>query len=129
MNIKQAHCSEEQKIERQNKMLVRKFQVIRKPHLKQISPTVNQPRLPSSAINRRKQQRKINHDNMILLRTTEAKSMTYTSSKDCVEMMQEDWCQKLDISLEGLREINKNVSLSIIGAQMPRLELGVPKYK
>jgi hypothetical protein len=67
---------------------------------------------------------------MILLRKIEAKSSTY-SSKDCVQMML-DWCHKLcclDISLEGLRETNRNILLSIFGFQTPILEQGIPKYK
>jgi hypothetical protein len=53
------------KIERENKILLRKLENLRKVHPKQPSSTTSQPRLSSSALNRRKQQAKIDHDNMV----------------------------------------------------------------
>ena len=53
------------KIERENKILLRKLEHLQKAHHKQPSATASQPRLPSSALNRRKQQAKIEHDNMV----------------------------------------------------------------
>jgi hypothetical protein len=52
------------KIERENEILLKKLQILRRPRPKQLSSPTHQPRLPSSAINRRKQQTKIDHDNM-----------------------------------------------------------------
>jgi hypothetical protein len=52
------------KIERENEILLKKLQILRRPRPKQLSPPTCPPRLPSSAINRRKQQTKIDHDNM-----------------------------------------------------------------
>ncbi|PSN40392.1 hypothetical protein C0J52_18173 [Blattella germanica] len=54
------------KIERENEILLRKLENLRKPRPKP-SPIVliNRPRLSSSAINRRKQQMKIEHENMV----------------------------------------------------------------
>jgi hypothetical protein len=53
------------KIERENEILLKKLQILHRPRPKQPSPPTRQPRLPSSAINRRKQQAKIDHDNMV----------------------------------------------------------------
>lgn len=53
------------KIERENEILLRKLQVLRRPRPKQLSPPISQPKLPSSAINRRKEQTRIDHDNMV----------------------------------------------------------------
>jgi hypothetical protein len=54
------------KIERENKILLRKLEHLQqKAHSKLPSSTASQSRLPSSALNRRKQQAKIEHDNMV----------------------------------------------------------------
>jgi len=53
------------KIERENKILLRKLEHLQKAHPKLPSSTASQPRLPSSALNRRKQQARIEHDNMV----------------------------------------------------------------
>jgi hypothetical protein len=53
------------KMERENKILLRKLQHLHKAQSKLPSSTTSQPRLPSSALNRRKQQAKIEHDNMV----------------------------------------------------------------
>ncbi|KAJ9599067.1 hypothetical protein L9F63_010459 [Diploptera punctata] len=60
------------KIDRENEILVKKLENLRKPRPKP-SATVplNYPRLSSSAINRKRQQRKIEHENMILLKKIE----------------------------------------------------------
>lgn len=53
------------KIKRENEILDAKLKVLSKQRPKQPSAIVSQPRLSSSAINRRKQQAKIDHDNMV----------------------------------------------------------------
>jgi hypothetical protein len=53
------------KIERENKILLRKLEHLSRAHPKQPFSITSQPRLPSSALNRRKQQAKIEHDNMV----------------------------------------------------------------
>jgi hypothetical protein len=53
------------KIERENEILLKKLQILRRPCPKQPFPPISQARLPSSAINRRKEQTKIDHDNMV----------------------------------------------------------------
>jgi hypothetical protein len=53
------------KIKRENEILDAKLKVLSKQRPKQPFPTASQPRLSSSAINRWKQQAKIDHDNMV----------------------------------------------------------------
>lgn len=71
---------EYRKIKRDNELLIQRLEKLRKPQPKQ-STVVNQPRLSSSAINRRRQQKQIEHDNMILLKKIEqAKPSTRITS-------------------------------------------------
>jgi hypothetical protein len=53
------------RIKRENEILDKKLKAVSKQRPKQPCPDVSQPRLSSSAINRRKQQAKIDHDNMV----------------------------------------------------------------
>ncbi|XP_063233063.1 uncharacterized protein LOC134536913 [Bacillus rossius redtenbacheri] len=59
---------EVRKIERENGLLLKKIQSNRKPHQKPGTALAGQPRLSSSAINRRRMQQRIDHDNMILMK-------------------------------------------------------------
>ncbi|XP_069679432.1 cilia- and flagella-associated protein 97-like [Periplaneta americana] len=68
------------KIKRENEILIKKLEGLSKLRPKQ-TVAVNQPRLSSSAINRRKQQAQIERDNMILLKKIEqAKPTTRITS-------------------------------------------------
>ena len=52
-------------INRENEILVKKLESLRKPNAKPPTVPMNYPRLSSSAINRKRQQRKIEHDNRV----------------------------------------------------------------
>lgn len=56
------------KIERENQLLLNKIMSHQKPQSKTTKPVSGAPRTSSSAINRKRQQKKIEEDNMILLR-------------------------------------------------------------
>lgn len=76
---------EMRRIERENELLLRKIMAQQKPRHKILDERAVQPRASSSAINRRKLQKKINDDNLLLVkRIQQAKSCVLSNaSKMC----------------------------------------------
>ncbi|XP_029174906.1 cilia- and flagella-associated protein 97-like [Nylanderia fulva] len=72
---------EMRRIERENELLLRKIMAQQKPRHKILSEPSVQPRTSSSAINRKKLQKRIEDDNMLLLRRIQqAKSCVFANS-------------------------------------------------
>ncbi|KYQ57832.1 hypothetical protein ALC60_03188 [Trachymyrmex zeteki] len=72
---------EMRKIERENELLLRKIMAQQKPRHKILGEGTVQSRTSSSAINRKKLQKKIENDNMLLLRRIQqAKSCVFTNT-------------------------------------------------
>ncbi|XP_020300883.1 cilia- and flagella-associated protein 97-like [Pseudomyrmex gracilis] len=72
---------EMRKIERENELLLRKIMAQQKPRHRIVDEHTAQPRTSSSAINRKKLQKKIESDNMLLLRRIQqAKSCVFSNA-------------------------------------------------
>ncbi|XP_012542668.1 uncharacterized protein LOC105840308 [Monomorium pharaonis] len=72
---------EMRKIERENELLLRKIMAQQKPRQKILGESAIQSRISSSAINRKKLQKKIENDNVLLLkRIQQAKSSVFTNT-------------------------------------------------